>query len=64
LFFLPRSLFFYICGGGLPEKRGQLLSLFPYLFLFQFSPSTLFDRGGEYHSINNKKKVAIPFQMV
>lgn len=23
---------------------------------FQFSPSTLFDRGGEYHSINNKNK--------
>ncbi|KAH7511596.1 hypothetical protein FEM48_ZijujMtG0001500 (mitochondrion) [Ziziphus jujuba var. spinosa] len=28
----------------------------------EFSPSTLFDRGGEYHSINNKNKVAIPFK--
>ncbi len=35
LFFLPRSLFFYICGGGLPEKRGQLLSPLPCsIFLF------------------------------
>jgi len=41
LFFLPRSLFFYICGGGrstlydrlgLPEKRGQLLSPLPCFF--------------------------------
>lgn len=44
LFFLPRSLFFYICGGGrstlydrlgLPEKRGQLPSSLPCsIFLF------------------------------
>lgn len=35
LFFLPRSLFFDICGGGLPEKRGQLLSpLHCSIFLF------------------------------
>ncbi|KAH0687273.1 hypothetical protein KY284_017826 [Solanum tuberosum] len=35
LFFLLRSFFFYICGGGLPEKGGQLLSPLPCsIFLF------------------------------
>ena len=37
LFFLPRSLFFYICGGGLPEKRGQLLSPLNFTFLIESS---------------------------
>lgn len=38
LFLLPRSLFFYICGGGLPEKRGQLLSpLLHFPFLIESS---------------------------
>jgi hypothetical protein len=29
---------------------------------YLLSSSTLFDRSGEYHSINNKTKVAIQFQ--
>ena len=50
-----------VSKGEFLSCLAQKLSLFS---LDKDSPSTLFDRGGEYHSINNKKKVAIPFQMV
>jgi hypothetical protein len=55
----PRTLLIHM-------RRRQRRDTFFLFFLLssspKCSPSTLFDRGGEYHSINKKKKVAIPFQ--
>ena len=55
-------IFFFSLEGSQRVSHSSPIRLVNFVLFFLLSSSTLFDRSGEYHSIKNKKKVAIQFQ--